>query len=57
MISIFVARSLIYLLSSITAEMALGPLAVATFERTGTREEANEIFVARYMAGAVARFV
>ena len=37
--------------------MALGPLAAATFERTGTREEANEIFVARYMAGEVARFV
>jgi len=37
--------------------MALGPLAAATFERTGTREEVNEIFVARYMAGAVAQFV
>jgi len=45
------------LLSSHAADMALGPLAAATFERTGSREEANGIFVARYMAGAVARFV
>ena len=44
-------------MSSHAAEMALGPLAAATFERTGTHEEANEIFVARYMAGVVARFV
>ena len=57
MISIFAAGFLIYLLSSNATEMALGPLAIATFERTKTREEANEIFVARYMAGEVARFV
>ena len=57
MISIFAAGFLIYLLSSNATEMALGPLAIATFERTETREEANEIFVARYMAGEVARFV
>ena len=44
-------------MSSHAAEMALGPLAAATFERTETQEEANEIFVARYMAGEVARFV
>ncbi|KAF8163729.1 hypothetical protein B0H34DRAFT_857143 [Crassisporium funariophilum] len=39
------------------AEMGMGRPSAATFRGTATREEANEMFVGRYMSGHVSRFV